>query len=172
MLDFLGVTATSSPANALEVLPRTSALPLVTAGQAPRAADGTNAITELLSAGFQPLNTVLVGNGDMETLKNIRKTSAQISMRSMSPERIEFSISSPAPTIAVIAQTWMPGWRATVGGADAAIIRANHAFMAVAIPVGESVVELRYWDTRWLAGILTSAVTLVGSVVFLVRTRR
>ncbi len=164
MLDFLGVAAASSPSNALEVVHRSSVLPMVTAGQAPKASGGTNALAELLSSGFTPLETVLIAHGDMEAVRSAVKTTATVSIRSVAPERITFAVNSAAPTVAVMAQTWMPGWRAKVGREVVPVLRANHAFMAVAIPSGESVVELRYWNPRWLMGIVVSLVSLLGCV--------
>ncbi len=172
MLDFLGVTATSSPANALTLIPRSTALPLVTAGQFPKAVDGTNALAELLSAEFRPLETVLIRSDDQDVMKEIQGTKASVTLLAVTPELVKFKVSSTTPTVAVIAQTWMPGWRAKVGPDNARILRANHAFMAVAIPAGDSDVQLRYSNPGWLAGIATSIAAAAGCLAWLLFSRR
>ncbi len=162
MLDFLGVTAMTSPSNLLEVVPRTTAHPLVTAGQMPKRAAGTNALPELLRAGFKPLGTAFIDTADMEALKGYGPAAAAVSEVSSGPEMVSFRVVSSAPTVAIIAQTWMPGWRATVGRQDTPVLRANHAFMAVAVPAGESAVELRYWNWKWAAAMTTSIMACLG----------
>lgn len=162
MLDFLGVTAMTSPSNLLEVEARGPALPLITAGQLAKRTEETNALPELLRADFRPAETVLLNPADTETLKELRRTKAEVSIVSVAPERIEFKVNATSPTVAVIAQTWMPGWRATVGRQDTPVLRANHAFMAVAVPAGESDVELRYWNWKWAAAMTTSIMTCLG----------
>ena len=172
MLDFLGVTTTSSPTNAMALLARPTSLPLVTAGQTAKAAEGTNAFPELLSRGFRPLETVLVEPNETEALKGTQRARVETTMLSFSPELIVFKANSSTPAIAVIAQSWLPGWKAEVRGESARVIRANHAFMAVLIPAGLSEVRLRYASDRWVAGIATSAVAALGSCGWWVMTRK
>lgn len=65
----------------------------------------------------------------------------------------------------VIAETWYPGWSATVNDAAVPLHRANLAFMAVAVPAGESTVVLRYELNNWP---LAPAVTLLALLAALV----
>lgn len=48
-----------------------------------------------------------------------------------------------------LSKTWYPGWRATVDGKPARIVRANGPFSAVAIPAGNHVITFEY-TTPWL----------------------
>jgi uncharacterized membrane protein YfhO len=57
-----------------------------------------------------------------------------------------------------------PGWSVTVNGARAPVLRANHAFRAVAVPAGESVVVWTYRPLSLWVGAIVSLVTL-GVVV-------
>jgi hypothetical protein len=62
-----------------------------------------------------------------------------------------------------------PGWSATVNGAPAEILRANHAFRLVRVPAGASTVVFRYRPRSVWAGLAVSAGTvalvLVASLV-------
>jgi hypothetical protein len=48
------------------------------------------------------------------------------------------------PCLLVVARPWAPGWRATVDGAAARLVRANLAGMGAAVPAGEHEVVLEY----------------------------
>ena len=172
MLDFLGVTATSSPTNAMALISRSTARPVVTAGQIAKPVDGTNAFPALLSREFRSLETVLVGPHETEALKRTQRARVETTILSFNPELIVFKANSSTPTIAVVAQSWLPGWKAEVGTENTGVIRANHAFMAVLIPAGLSEVRLRYSSDRWVAGIATSAVAALGCCAWWMMARR
>jgi uncharacterized membrane protein YfhO len=72
----------------------------------------------------------------------------------------------------VLSDQYFPGWRATVDGAPASIVRANYAFRLVEVPRGRSVVEFRYAPASVPIGAAVSGATLVGLAVLLRRTRR
>lgn len=172
MLDFLGVTAMTSPSNLLEVVARGTALPLVTAGQTAMSAEGTNALAEMLRADFRPTQTVLLSASATDPLASPSRADAKVGEISATAERIGFTVTSPVPTVAVIAQTWMPGWQATVNGKTTPVWRANHAFMAVDVPKGESTVELRYAPTGASGGAIASVSGLLVCVAWMVWARR
>jgi hypothetical protein len=62
-----------------------------------------------------------------------------------------------APGYLVLADTWYPGWQATVDGEPAEIVRANYAFRAIWLEAGQHTVEMAY----------RPALILVGSIVTL-----
>ncbi len=72
----------------------------------------------------------------------------------------------------VLADTWYPGWQATVDGRAAPILRANGAFRAVELPAGEHTVEMSYRPWTVTAGAATSLAALVGLLAGLVSTRK
>jgi len=55
-----------------------------------------------------------------------------------------------------------PGWRATVDGVPAPVLRANAVLQAVQVPPGKHRVTFRYWPVHLNAGI---GVSIVGLVV-------
>lgn len=66
---------------------------------------------------------------------------------------------SAAPAWLVLADTWYPGWTASVNGAPAPILRGNVNFRAVRIPAGRGTVAFAYRpaSVRW-----GMALTLLG----------
>ena len=53
---------------------------------------------------------------------------------------------------------WDPGWRATVDGVPAEVLRANHGFRAVAAPAGAHRIEMIYRPRPLVVGLAISAV--------------
>jgi hypothetical protein len=72
----------------------------------------------------------------------------------------------------VITDTWFPGWRARIGDADQAVLRANHAFRAVWLPAGRHRVELTYRPDTFVWGLATSGLALALTVGLVVAGRR
>jgi len=61
----------------------------------------------------------------------------------------------------VLADTYYPGWRATVDGAPARIVAANHLFRGVPVPAGRHRVRFEYRPWQVPVGIAVSALALL-----------
>jgi hypothetical protein len=68
----------------------------------------------------------------------------------------------------VAAEVWYPGWTATVNGQTVPILRANTAFMAVAVPPGESKVDFQFTSPMLNIGAGLTLLTLVVSAGLLI----
>jgi hypothetical protein len=89
-------------------------------------------------------------------------TSAQWSSRD--PDRPVLEVTTSAPGLLVIADTWMPGWSAQLDGLPAPILRGNHCQRVIPLETaGPHRIELRY-DPPGLA--LGGAVSLLTAVVW------
>jgi hypothetical protein len=64
----------------------------------------------------------------------------------------------------VLADTFYPGWQATLDGTPVEILRANHAFRAIVFPPGEHTVVFRYEPLSFRVGGAISLVTLAGLI--------
>lgn len=77
---------------------------------------------------------------------------AEVSLLAEANGAFKFAVSASEPAYLVVSESLLPGWAATVDGAEAPIIRANGLYMAVAVPQGEHEVALEY---RGMLGELT-----------------
>jgi hypothetical protein len=66
-----------------------------------------------------------------------------------------------APGYLVLADTWYPGWQATVDGERVALLRANYAFRAVSLDAGDHIVEMFYRPLSVYVGAAVSLGMLV-----------
>src|SRR5437899_3093516 len=88
------------------------------------------------------------------------------------PARVVVSASTGAPAWLVLTDTWFPGWRARLDGADVAVQRADHAFRAVGLPPGRHEVEFAFTPRGLRLGVaITLAALAVVGVLLLPRRR-
>ena len=78
------------------------------------------------------------------------------------PDRLAFRVETQAPSLLVVADTWMPGWSAWVDGRPAEVERGNHAQRVIPLPrAGRHEVVLSYQAPGFRIGRMIS----LGSVV-------
>lgn len=74
------------------------------------------------------------------------------------PDRVRVDVTTAAPGILVVADTWMPGWSATLDGQPVELLCANRAQRAVVLPKpGRHRIEMRYDPPGLLLGAIVSA---------------
>jgi uncharacterized membrane protein YfhO len=66
------------------------------------------------------------------------------------------------PSLLVVAESYYPGWRATVDGQPAPILRANYLSQGLVMPQGKHIVQVSYEPDSFKYGALISLVGLVG----------
>lgn len=64
--------------------------------------------------------------------------------------RVAFTTDVNRPAIAVLADAWSDGWRATIDGRETPLFHVNWAFRGVVVPAGKHVVEMRYAPRAWI----------------------
>jgi hypothetical protein len=84
---------------------------------------------------------------------------------------VELRVDAKAPAYLVLADTYYPGWKATVDGHEADIKAANVAFRAVKLPAGRHVVRFEYKPTSVTIGLILSALAALVLIGGLVATR-
>jgi hypothetical protein len=87
------------------------------------------------------------------------------------PARVVVAASSGAPAWLVLTDTWFPGWRARLDGAEVPLLRADHAFRAVALPPGRHEVEFAFEPRGLRPGAAISLAALVVVAALLVPRR-
>ncbi len=93
----------------------------------------------------------------------------------ITPEHARVIVNAPADGLLVLSENYYyPGWRATVDGVSAPILRANVALSAVPVRAGARQVEfvLEPWSVK--VGLAVTVITLlcVGGGMLLLRARR
>jgi uncharacterized membrane protein YfhO len=78
------------------------------------------------------------------------------------PDRVRLLTNAEQPAVLVLADAWDPGWRATVDGVSEPVLRANVAFLGVAVPAGHHLVELVYRPAAVQGALALSVVGLLA----------
>ncbi len=162
--DFLGIARINAPltqGDGLDWANRSSALPLVTAGQRPVFADGAAALTNMLRPDFDPRTTVFLPSQTHSQVTATNRVAAQIAPGQFSAQKITFEVGVPAPALVTVAQSYYHNWNARVDGHAVPLWRANHAFQALEVPAGSHQVTLVYCDNYFLAGAIVSIISLL-----------
>ena len=117
-----------------------------------------DALVQLRDDAFDPFGTVLLHDGaqgggpygtDGATGVDGRGPAGDVAVRT----------DGGTPGWIVFSEVWHPGWRATIDGRPAPVLRADVALIAVAVPPGEHAVTLRFTDRWAIAGIALSTLT-------------
>ena len=112
---------------------------------------------------FLPRAWLAAGKGDLNALTpDAQAKPVQITHYGSSD--LTLQTQAGAPTYLVLSEIWYPGWRATVNGAPAEVVRVNGGLRAVAVPTGAATVEVWFAPNSWRYGLGA----FVGGVVLLV----
>ncbi len=84
------------------------------------------------------------------------------------PGRLAVDMHVAADGLLVLSENWHPGWQATVDGAPAPVLRADHTLRAVPIPAGDHRVVLVFDPLSLKLGALVTTGTLVIAGVLLI----
>ncbi|MBE9471319.1 MAG: YfhO family protein [Chloroflexi bacterium] len=146
--------------------------------------DHTAAWQAIHAPGFDPTETVVlereqVGDWGLEIGDNALRIAegGYVSFVRYGVNEVELAARTPVSGYLVLSDVYYPGWRATVDGVLAEVVRANYVFRAVPLPPGEHTVRMEFVPWTWRAGLAVSIVTWVGlgiwaGVVFKKRLRR
>lgn len=160
MPDFLGVRQVSDPVQLRRWRERPSAMPLITAGQAPLTADEKGTYGAFADPTFDPRQYVIFPPESERDLNFGACPGARVLASTWAAHRLSAEVEFPRRGVLVIAQTWYPAWHATIDAAPARILRANLAFQAVIVPPGRHRVVLVYRDRFFEAGAILTGLTL------------
>jgi len=97
------------------------------------------------------------------------KAGGDARIREYEPGRVVVGTVADAPAWLVLTDTWDSGWRGTVDGKPARVLRADHAFRAVRVPAGKHEVTFRYSPLSFRLGLLLTALGLILVVFAAVR---
>lgn len=79
---------------------------------------------------------------------------------SYTPNRITINALTNGATLLVLSDNFYPGWKASVNGKDAEILRTNYTFRGVVIPEGKSSIEFNYLPQSLIIGTYLALIGL------------
>ena len=136
---------------------------------AARAAEGGLARAALLDDSFDPAREVVLPDIALHGGPQFAGSSRVVEF---TPDRVKLEAELSEPGVVVLVDTFDPGWRVTVDGRPAPLLRANAAFRGVQVPAGRHVIEQVYrpWTVLW--GLGASAAALLAGVFIVARRPR
>jgi hypothetical protein len=146
-----------------------------------RPAEGMAALDAILADDFRAQDDVVLSRAPVITppvappaatappAPSPRGWSRIVSFR---PDRIRLEADAPAGGYVVLVDTFDPGWKATVDGHAAEVLRANVAFRAIAVTAGRHTVDLVYRPRSVTWGLALTALTLAALAAGRVATAR
>ena len=83
------------------------------------------------------------------------------------PQLVRIRVETDSPGYLILTDTWFPGWRATIDGRPARVLRANYAFRAASIDPGRHEVIFQYTPASFRVGALVGAASAGALLVLL-----
>jgi hypothetical protein len=127
---------------------------------ASRVARGQAAFEILAGPAFDPRREVLLSEGRVSPASADFVASARI--RRMVSDGVAVDVEASAPGFLVLADSFDPGWRATVDDVPVRVGRANVAFQAVPIPAGRHLVKMVYRPRAVVRGLTLTGLALLA----------
>ena len=84
---------------------------------------------------------------------------------------VEIDVSTPTAGVLVLSDTYYPGWRATVDGKPAEVLRANAAMRGVAVEPGHHVVQFTYDPLSFRLGCWITFMTICAMALVVAADR-
>ncbi|MFW6084603.1 MAG: hypothetical protein ACODAA_05265, partial [Gemmatimonadota bacterium] len=140
--------------------------------------DGADGMPEALRAVFGPgapdpsRRRVVLEGPVAAAPPNPGESPGRVVAETWEAERVRLITRTTAPAVLVLLDRWYPGWRVTVNGEAAELLRANGVFRAVEVPAGEADVEFVFDPPSVRLGSGLSFVGIAGCVLIAWRSRR
>jgi hypothetical protein len=124
-------------------------------------ANESDRLAALRHPNFDPRETVILEtNAGLAAGGAESQGEARIVSETPSRVEIEYSMRGSGVGLIVLADAWDAGWRARLAdGSECSVLRANHAFRAVAVPAGHGRVTFSYEPRSFTIGLWTAAAT-------------
>jgi len=124
--------------------------------------EGPQALARLAGETIDPRRVALVDRLPPSGFSGTDSEGGSVDFLVDEPERVVLRVHAPAAGFLLLADQYTPGWSATVDGAPADVLRADHVFRAVEVPAGASEVVFRYrpWSLR-IGALISCATALV-----------
>ena len=129
------------------------------------------ALATVLDARFDPERAAIVDTA--AAVQVVTPTTApspsgvKPSVTAYAPGRINIQLDKPvsAGAALVVSENFFPGWRATINGQDAPVVRANFNLIGVVLPAGARNVALTFSDAAYQKGKIITLLALVVTML-------
>lgn len=127
--------------------------------------DDASVLKACVDPAFDPSRETVVKRSEMpEDLSagsDLLASASNVRVERLATASATFAVTSDAPCILTIAETFHPGWRAHDGdGRPLTLFPVNHAFQGVFVPKGVSTVVWSFRSSAWTFGIMIAIVGL------------
>lgn len=154
--DFLSVSHLTAADQIFHWQSRSNFLPFVTAGQKPVFLEDNDVLQALTRPDFDGSKMVFLPPDTKSLVAATNQASVRMISSHFTPDQVDAEVESSQPTIVVVSQTYYHNWQAWLDGQPVPLLRANHAFQAVAVPAGRHGVRLEYRDRAFKIGAAIS----------------
>jgi hypothetical protein len=125
-----------------------------------RTAGSRDEARQLISRGdFDPSATVVLE----ERVGGLQPGDGRVEITAYKPTKVRMTASLEGKGVLVFTDLYFPGWKASVDGSEAPVLRANYAFRALVLKPGEHEIIFSYQGTYIRAG---GAVSIASALLF------
>jgi hypothetical protein len=122
--------------------------------------DDSAAYDQMRASGFAPDKLVVLSDGQpMQSSDKIAHD--QVEIVEYKADLVRLNVSTDQPGYLVLADSWYPGWNATLDGQPTNIYRADVLFRAVKIEPGTHSLVFEYRPMSFMIGIAMSVVSII-----------
>lgn len=127
-------------------------------------ADMGHAITVMRHAGLEPGHTAIVEGVTSDQAAAVSPDGGTAIIRQYNATEVTIDVDAKGPSFLVLADSYYPGWIATIDGVDTRIYPTDLAFRGVFVPEGQHRIEFVYRPASFWIG---AGIAFVGLVVLL-----
>lgn len=117
---------------------------------------------DAMKDGFNPATTAIVHSEFSNEVANINPNGqGSIQLTNYSPMELKYSFNSSSEQLAVFSEIWYGpdlGWKATIDGEPAELIRVNYALRGLKVPAGQHEIVMSFNPSSYTMGFILSLV--------------
>ena len=117
-------------------------------------------LTRMAERDWHPDQTIFLNEGEpLATQEDA--TGESVDIVEYLPMRVTIDVTAKASGILLLADSWYPGWHATVDGNEAPVYRADLIYRAVRVDAGEHRIVFEYRPASFAVGLMISAASIL-----------
>ncbi|MEP7198286.1 MAG: YfhO family protein, partial [Chloroflexota bacterium] len=141
--------------------------------QAQAVANGDEAFAALTTSGLDPMKTIVIEENSNSSPRadvargiipnpNRQPSTFNVQVTTRSTNSLDLAVTTDADGWLFVGETFYPGWRATVDGNDAPVLRADYLFRAVRVSAGTHTIKMVFDPWSWKVGVGLTGLGVIG----------